>query len=59
MNQQLLLKGIYSPMQPRNLLSKVLNWHPKLRENDGTLPCVPARGKESGNEASGRSLGLS
>ena len=45
MNQQLLLKGIYSPMQPGNLLSKVLNWHSKLRENDGTLPCVPARAK--------------
>ena len=27
-------------MQPGNLLSKALNWHPKLGGNVGTLPCI-------------------
>jgi hypothetical protein len=27
-------------MQAGNLLSKALNWHPKLGGNDGTLPCI-------------------
>ncbi|KAK7820504.1 hypothetical protein CFP56_038753 [Quercus suber] len=51
MNQQLLLKGIYSPMQPGNLLSKVLNCHLKLRENMVLYLVYPQGAKSLGNEA--------
>jgi hypothetical protein len=34
------VQGFFLAMQAENLLSKALNWQPKLAGNGGTLPCI-------------------